>query len=294
MTASGSLVPLPVAAGVDGSENSFRAALYAAELARQRRAPLLLAHACPWGGEPDLPDIGRLLREGAEDLVATTAAAVRGAGDPLDVRTTVLDGYAVETLTELSRDVALIVLGGRGTAGVPGLLLGSTATGLVHHAHCPVVVLPDTESLTDLHGPVVVGVEGRPDDEEVLGFAVTEAAARGSGLVAVHAWRDVTLEASAGRIPSLADLAGLEAEEQRLLAEAVAGWRDKEPDVAISERVLRDRPAAALLDAAGTARLVVVGHRHRRALARLGSTTNGVLHRSPCPVAVVPLQRGAR
>jgi nucleotide-binding universal stress UspA family protein len=50
-----------------------------------------------------------------------------------------------------------------------------------------------------------------------------------------------------------------------------------------------DRPAPALLDASTAAELLVVGHRHRGRLARLGSTTNGVLHRASCPVAVVPL-----
>ena len=285
--------PRPVVAGVDGSENAVHAARYAAGLARRRHAPLLLVHATPWSGSPDLPDIGRLLREGAGALLDATAAAVREGGG-VDVRTEVLDGYPVEALCRLSTDAAVLVLGNRGVAGVPGLLVGSTAAGVVHHAGCPVIVLPDRAELEDRRGPVVVGVEGRRDDEEVLAFAVGEAATRGTDLVAVHSWRDVTLEVSAGRIPSLVDWAGVEAAEQRLLAEAVAGWRDKEPDVEISERVLRDRAAGALLDAAGRAQLLVLGHRHRPALARLGSTTNGVLHRSPCPVAVVPLRSGPR
>jgi nucleotide-binding universal stress UspA family protein len=278
----------PVVAGVDGSENSVRAALYAAEEARLRHAPLLLAFASPWGVDGDA-DIGRLLREGAESVLERAAAVVRESRRRSDVRTTVIDGYPVEALRDLSAEASLVVLGSRGVGGVPGLLVGSTASGVVHHVQCPVIVLPEADRDAPGRGPVVVGVEGRPDDEEVLGFAVAEAAARGADLVAVHAWRDVTLEASAGRFGPYVDRNGVEAEEHRLLAEAVSGWRDKEPDVTIAERVLRDRPATALLDAAATAGLLVVGHRHRPALMRLGSTTNGVLHRAHCPLAVVPL-----
>jgi nucleotide-binding universal stress UspA family protein len=138
---------------------------------------------------------------------------------------------------------------------------------------------------------VVVGVAGTPEDEEVLAFAFAEAAARSTDVVAVHAWRDVTLEASVGGFGPLVDWAGVQADEQRLLAEALAGWRDKEPDVEVREVVVRDRPAAALLDAAATAELLVIGHRQRGLLARLGSTTHAVLHRAACPVAVVPLAR---
>jgi nucleotide-binding universal stress UspA family protein len=197
----------------------------------------------------------------------------------------------VDALRDLSAEAALVVLGSRGAGGVPGLLVGSTATGLVHHAQCPVIVLPEDDGDAPARGPVVVGVEGHPDDEDVLAFAVAEAAARGTDLVAVHAWRDVVLEAAAGGFGPYVDWTGVEAEEQRLLAESVAGWRDKEPDVRIVERVLRDRAATGLLDAGATAGLLVVGHRHRPAVARLGSTTNGVLHRTRCPLAVVPLSR---
>jgi nucleotide-binding universal stress UspA family protein len=55
--------------------------------------------------------------------------------------------------------------------------------------------------------------------------------------------------------------------------------------VAVREVVVREKTARALLEAALTAELLVVGHHPRRIL---GSTTHGVLHRATCPVAVVP------
>jgi nucleotide-binding universal stress UspA family protein len=135
--------------------------------------------------------------------------------------------------------------------------------------------------------PVVVGVDGSS------GAARAAAAARGTDLVAVHAWRDVALDPGLQTVSSLIEWEAVRADEERLLAEALAGWPDTFPDVAVREVVVRERTVPALTAAGLTAQLLVVGHRRRR-LARLGSTTHGVLHRAGCPVAVVPLVEGTR
>jgi nucleotide-binding universal stress UspA family protein len=290
----------PVVVGVDGSDPSTAAAVYGADLARRRRLPLLLVHVTPWnlsGGVAPTPsaDFGRALEESAEGLLRTILAEVLERTGPLpEVSTRVLDDYPVPGLCGISAEAAVLVLGRRGPRGLPGLMAGSTASGVVQHARCPVVVLPAEDTTRAGRRPVVVGVETTPEDEQVLAFAVAEAADRGTDLVAVHAWREIALEVAAGRPTPFVDWTGVAEEEQALLAETVAGWRDKEPDVAIREVVVRDRPAAALRDAALDAELLVVGHRHRPVLARLGSTVHGLLHRAPCPLAVVPLGEQSR
>ena len=87
-------------------------------------------------------------------------------------------------------------------------------------------------------------------------------------------------------ISPLTDWEGVMADEERVLAEALAGWSEKEPDVEVRQVVVREKAARALLAAGLTAQLLVVGHHRGR---RLGSTAHGVLHRANCPVAVVPL-----
>jgi nucleotide-binding universal stress UspA family protein len=152
-----------------------------------------------------------------------------------------------------------------------------------------VLLSDDTAARRRGRRPVVVGVVGRRD-EDVPAFAFGEAAARGTDLVAVHAWQDVVLETAFGTISPLADRAGVMADEERVMAEELAGWTGKEPDVEVRQVVVREKTARALPAAGPTAELLVLGHHRRR---RLGSTAQGILHRSPCPVAVVPLETGA-
>jgi nucleotide-binding universal stress UspA family protein len=202
----------------------------------------------------------------------------------------VVEGHPVEVLRHASSDASLVVLGGRGVGGIEGLLLGSTASRVVATADCPVAVLPhDTAVRARGRQSVVVGVEGR-GDEEILAFAFAEAAARHTDLVAVHAWQEV-LDAAFLSISPLIDWDVVMADEERLLAEALAGWSEKEPDVAVREVVVREKTARALVAAGLTAELLVVGHHRRRTL---GSTTHAVLHRANCPVAVVPLGAGGK
>jgi nucleotide-binding universal stress UspA family protein len=288
--------PRPVVVGVDGSVAALEAARFALDEARRRSAPLLIVTAVPWphdGLTTAPPGIDRpdLLRESGRKVAQRAVTTLAGMAGDVVVRTSVVDGHPVAVLCELSEQAQLIVLGSRGVGGVIGLLLGSTASRVVAHAACPVIVLPDdADVLVPDRRSVVVGVEGRQGDEEVLTFAFAETVARGTDLVAVHAWQEVVLDTSLRTVSPLIDWAGVVADEERALSEALAGWRDKEPDVVVREVVVRDRTARALVAAAMTAELLVVGHRARRAP---GSTTHGVLNRASSPVAVVPLATGA-
>ncbi|MGY1755108.1 universal stress protein [Blastococcus sp. SYSU D01042] len=286
-----------VVVGVDGSDPSMRAAVYAAGCARRRGVGLLVVHVTPRQGVQDsVPmaawEVRERFRESATALVDAAAGAARQAAGPVEVTAAVVDDYPVDGLLALSAGAALLVTGRRGAGGLPGLLLGSTAGALVQHAQCPVIASPDEPPEHEDGDPasVVVGVEGGPTDEPVLAFAVAEAAARGAVLTAVHAWQELTLGAGVGGFGPLVDWSGVAADEQRLLAEAVAPWRTAAPGLRIEEALVRERPAGALLRAAAGADLLVVGHRHRGLLARLGSTTHAVLHRAACPVAVVPIR----
>jgi nucleotide-binding universal stress UspA family protein len=74
-----------------------------------------------------------------------------------------------------------------------------------------------------------------------------------------------------------------------LLAESMAGYAEKFPDVAFTSKVAQGAAAAALVAASGHASTVVVGARGRSALASrlLGSVSRSVLEHARCTVAVV-------
>jgi nucleotide-binding universal stress UspA family protein len=285
--------PLPVVAGVDGSPDAASAAAFGLEEARRRGAPLHLVCSVPRPHDRfaarlshgTAEQVARQAGEANADIVARELAPA--AGDvPVSCR--VVIGHAVDVLCAASVEAQLVVLGSRGVGGVPGLLLGSTASGVAAQASCPVVVLPgDPDVLVRERRTVVVGVQGRPGDEDVLGFAFVAAVTRDTDLLAVHAWQEVDLSASLRTVTPLEDWDGVVADEERVLAEALAGWRSKEPDVPVREAVVRGRTAPALVAAALTAQLLVVGHRTG---AHLGSTMQSVLHRAGCPIAVVPIR----
>jgi len=83
-------------------------------------------------------------------------------------------------------------------------------------------------------------------------------------------------------------------EEHAVLAEQLAGWRDKYPDVPVRQIILRGRPADALLHYAARSeairpQLVVVGSRGRGGLSGLllGSTSQSLICHAHWPVIVV-------
>lgn len=290
----------PIVVGIDGSEAAGRAARWAAEQACDRGARLELVHTLTWPYEgvevssDEDQGYAKGLRSGAEQLLDAMADDLTTLLPRDRIGWRVEQGDAVAALCADSASAQEIVIGGRGIGGVTGLLIGSTATAVAMAAHCPVVVLPDeSTALVTGRGSVVVGVEARGRDEDVLAFAFAEAAARRTDLVAVHAWQDADVHAGIRTMSPLRDWADVAADAQRLLAESLAGWREKEPDVPVREVVVRERTAAALVGVGLTAHLLVVGRPPHGRLARLGSATHSVLHRAGCPVAVIPVTNGA-
>jgi nucleotide-binding universal stress UspA family protein len=281
-----------VVVGVDGSPSAMLAVQWAAAYARRHRLPLRLVHVydLPIGYAPGVvapADVRESMRRQGWRWVRQAARLVPDLSADLVVRW----GSVVPVLAEQSGEAAVIVLGTRGLGGFTGLLVGSTAVGLSGRAHCPVIVVRGEPA--DPAGPVVVGVDGTPAGETAIAFAFAEACARSTDLVAVHAWADSVLEtALVGAAAS--DYRPLHQQAYEILAERLAGWSEKYPDVTVHREVVRDRPAPALLRYAEHAGLVVVGTRGRGGFAGLllGSTGQQLLHHAPCPVAVVRTDAG--
>jgi nucleotide-binding universal stress UspA family protein len=281
-----------VVVGIDGSQDALEAARWAADEALRRHLALRLVYAFGWTtelmvGHPGLGERRReiMLEHARRDLAAAEKAVLEHAPD-LDVASELTVGYPIAVLVAESRRADLVVVGDRGLSRVGGLLLGSVALALAGHGACPVIVVRGATRPSSTTAPVVVGVDGSPASEAALEFAYEQAALRGAPLVAVHTWVDLVADPV---IAPLLDWEAIEVYEQIVLAERLAGWAQKYPDVLVRRVVTRDRPVHALLAEAVGAALVVVGSRGRGGFAGLllGSVGHALLHRCPCPVAVV-------
>jgi len=282
-----------IVVGVDGSASSLDAVDLAARQARLRGVPLRVVLAFVWpylgaplGPSPDGPP-ERGLQHDAERLLAQALERARAAAPDLDVDGEIVAGVTAGVLVEESRAAAMIVLGDRGLGGFTGLLVGSVAVQLAAHAHCPVLVVRGRPQAT---GPVVLGVDGSPAAASAVTEAFEEASVRGAELVAVYAWLDPVPIQTGDVLPVLYDADKVEAEEARVLAEAIAGCRERYPDVVVQEDLVRAPTRACLIDRSAQAQLMVLGTRGRGGIGGLllGSVSQSLLHHADCPVLVVP------
>jgi nucleotide-binding universal stress UspA family protein len=287
-----SAVVAPIVVGIDGSESALAAVRWAAAECARHRVPLRLVHGyvVPVGGYPEIVLTAHEMRKAMEVLaqgwLSDAANAARATAPHVDVETDSVLDAAVPALIRESRRARMVVLGSRGLGGFTGMLVGSTAVSLAAHGKCPVVVV---RGMATGGGPVVVGVDGTPASEAAIAFAFEAASTRGVPLTAVLSWTDVRVDSAFNEARITIDWSQVAEDEERLLAQRLAGWQEKYPDVRVERLVLRDRPVHALLRLAGSAQLVVVGTRGRGGFTGmlLGSTSQALVHHSPCPVAIV-------
>jgi nucleotide-binding universal stress UspA family protein len=285
----------PVVVGVDDAPGMGETVDWAADEAQLRGGRLHLVHA--WLPQPyDTPDAvdNARSRQAAERLVSGLAARAAELQPALEVTREVVEAGPRDALLTLSRTAGLLVVGRRGAGGFPGLLVGSTGLYLAGCAACPVVVVPPApEEVSPSEGAVggiAVGLRGREAADEVLAFAFDSAQRRGLPLRVLHAWRTPLIEL--GRVlPPVYEEGHVAGERERLVAEIMAGWRLRYPDVPVHVDVVRTGAAKHLVEWSATEHLLVVG-RHGDGdgpVRRLGSVSQAAVHYARCPVAVVPV-----
>jgi nucleotide-binding universal stress UspA family protein len=287
----------PVVVGVDGSKCDELAVKWAATEASVRRLPLRVVHVLdpPVMARPldlELADrIRAYCTKQAEQIVNNAAARARALAPDVEVTPTVVTGQVVPGLLAETDDARLVVLGSGRRFDTSRVRLGSVAAHVSAHARCPVIVAraPEKGELASAlrRGGIVVGVDGSAISEAAVAFAYEEASWRGLGLTVLHAWQ-------MARMPVTFDVpqATREAAEERVLAEALAGWSEKYPDVRVMSKLVLDHPARALMEEAMGAVLLVVGSHGRGRFAEmvLGSVSQVVLRHASTSIAIVRTQ----
>jgi nucleotide-binding universal stress UspA family protein len=156
-TTTRSAVPFKrIAVGIDGSPGSAVALQWAICEALYRQAELMVIHSwhypVGYGLEAtayvnmDAASMERGARALVEEAIAAATAQRQAKGltqlPPISI--VVQEGPAAKRLSEAGANADLLVVGARGHGGFLGLLLGSVANQVTHHANCPTVVVPLT------------------------------------------------------------------------------------------------------------------------------------------------------
>ena len=150
-----SIIPKRILVPVDGSENSARAANVAIEVARKFEAELVVLYVIgvpatavakaglSYGHEIALKEYFESAHKEADTIVDEVIRLAEAKGAKA---TRLIRDYAVsvvETILEeaTKSNVDLIVLGTRGLTRFKTLLIGSVSSGVLHHAHCSVLIV---------------------------------------------------------------------------------------------------------------------------------------------------------
>ena len=280
-----------VVVGVDGSENSARAAVWAAREAASRHVPLTVVHALhlPDGAALAVEPVEHAKRRRAEGgrLLDLAARSLRDGFPDLEITTELSELSAARTLSALSLRSALVVTGTRGHGGFAGMLLGSVSRRLAAHAHSPLVVVRGGEP-EDQREEVVLGIEpGQPAD--AIRYAFAAAQRHGALLHAVRVWWPHSTYTGPMGI-DFADFEQIRTQEGEAVEHLIEPFRAAFPDVKVEITAVNGNPVPVLIETARGARLLVIGtHRHYGPLSvGAGYVAEGLLAHSPTPVAVVP------
>ena len=83
-----------------------------------------------------------VLEQEVRRSLAESTAGWRDKYPQVELRHEIIRGHPVQVLTQAAEYALALVVGSRGLGGFPGLLLGSVSQGALHHARCPLIVVP--------------------------------------------------------------------------------------------------------------------------------------------------------
>lgn len=275
----------PVLVGVGGDQAMDEVVAWGAREALLRRHPLRLVHAYTLPPSADTRFSTGAARQAHKDAVrrlGTQRSYARQLLPGVPVEMVVRTGGRAQVLLQEARGAELLVVGA-GAGWRTGEPAGTLAAQLAGHATQPLLMVREGGGPVGSEaGRIVVGLSDAEGADTLLIAAFAEADLRHRGVLVVHA------QGTDGHH-------GCRPGGERMLAEALAGWRQKYPHVEVEQRLSPTNAAAALVAASRGAELLVVGDRGAGGFAglRLGSVSDAALRHAACPVLVVPVA-GAR
>lgn len=142
-----SYLPEKVLLAADGSEDAVRACSTAAELSQSLGAELHVAHVgLQWNlfaYDYVSPGQYERLKEERQRVLDDQVEEIEDYGGKVSEAHLRMGRRVEEEVIKLAQEIEadLIVVGGRGMGTLGRALLGSDSSNIVHHAHCPVLVV---------------------------------------------------------------------------------------------------------------------------------------------------------
>lgn len=138
------MTPRKILVPVDGSENSYNAAVYAVKMAQRLKAHIVIIHCHkPFPdilGEPNFQRAIDKIMHKSEVLMTPYRQIMKEHGVQFEER--ILEGPARRKILDVAEieNCDLIIMGSRGRSSAQGMLLGSVTHRVLHAAPCPVLV----------------------------------------------------------------------------------------------------------------------------------------------------------
>ena len=244
-------------------------------------------------------------RDDALRVAEEGARLARTGGLSADAIEAVQRGGVAATIAAVAEEhnASVVVVGSRGRSAVRSTVVGSVTYGLLHAVRRPVLVARDSSTTErSVHdGPLVFCYDGSNAARHALELA--GGLLPSAGALVVHCWqptRERTLVRRAAHptlVPRLRDLVCELNRADEEQAEAVAA-----EGAQVARAAGMDAVARVLPERGGTsetltrfaederAGLIVAGSRGRSPWSSLvlGSVSHGLLHRSSCPLLIVP------
>lgn len=283
--------------GYDGSDDAGLALDWAAAEAQRQQLPLTVLRVLDLVSLTPGLLIPPVRVDPADGIAAEGVLRARKTASTIDVTAaTVIEtvGYG---LVESSRTADLLVIGTRGHGERVGALLGSVAFAVSGHTFCPLVVVRgDSTAAAGPQYPVVVGADGSAGSDAAVRFAATTAAAASAPLIVVTVYPSAASPVWSGADVLTGEHGGgptfgsaVEQAARDVSAAATQLAQADHPGLSVRGLIVEGRPSETLSAQALGCGLLVVGSRGRGGFAglMLGSVGHGVIHTSPCPVAII-------
>ena len=297
-----SIFPTKILLATDGSEEASLAATTASGLATRTGSELHVLTVGPEYPYYELPDYPARFEEVIEaqrretrEVLDEQVRKIEESGATVEearLEMGIPPGRAIVHLGE-ELGAGIIVVGSRGRGTMKRAVMGSVSSSVVHHAHCPVLVVRGEEGRDYLQDRILLALDGSEDSLAAARTAVDLAERMESELHVVYVGevRPVSYREIGGYRALYEEL---EKRAQRLLDEQVTQVESAGGTVAKAHlKMGRPDEEIVVLGEEIAAGLIVTGSRGlggiRRAL--MGSVSDSVVKHAYCPILVVRTQR---